>query len=145
MIDAPIDGLQKFWYLNLVNRVYCKIYIDLHFRLLGAADLGSADANGIEQQPGVVAAARPLVVVELAPAWLTPLGPAGWGEAHGSEQQTRRFLKRKQQTAPQHRQSRKRLKPPTMPACWTGPRFWKASRGPMSAKVILLCSVSNAA
>ena len=63
MIDAPIDGLQKFWYFNFVDRVYCKIYIDLHFRLLGAAD-----ASGIEQQPRVVAAARPLVAVELGPA-----------------------------------------------------------------------------
>ena len=38
------------------------------FRLQGAADLGLADANGIEQQPGVAAAVRPLVVAELAPA-----------------------------------------------------------------------------
>ena len=37
------------------------------FRLQGAADLGLTGANEIEQQPGVAAAVRPLVVVELAP------------------------------------------------------------------------------
>ena len=40
----------------------------LDFRLQGAADLGLTGANEIEQQPGVAAAVRPLVVVELAPA-----------------------------------------------------------------------------
>ena len=85
MIDAPIDRLQKFWYFNFVDCVYCKVYIDLHFKLLGAADLGLADANGIEQQPGVAAAVRPLVVAELAPAWLTPLGPAGEKHTAGSK------------------------------------------------------------
>ena len=37
------------------------------FRLQGAADLDLTGANEIEQQPGVAAAVRPLVVVELAP------------------------------------------------------------------------------
>ena len=37
------------------------------FRLQGAADLGLTGANEIEQQPGVAAAVRPLVVVGLAP------------------------------------------------------------------------------
>ena len=48
---------------------------------------------------------------------------AGRGEAHGREQETRRFLKRKQQTAPQHKLNMTRPSPPTMPACWTGPKF----------------------
>ena len=42
----------------------------MHFSVLGAADLGSADANGIQQQPGVVAAARPLAAVQLVPVRL---------------------------------------------------------------------------